>query len=180
MIQANMSFNSRIPFLGCIMLHASEGLPSSWSTLQARCIGIGSCMSNDRLITTGTRVLYFTTSRLQEATQQHTMVHPMVYCQAAAGLHSTKGCSLHSSVSSSQLQADSNHALPRVPPLVTVVGVKASHGSYELACKREVRFLEGSGYSFHLLFRGWRTLLRDRIQRGRLAQSRASCWTERP
>jgi len=115
----------------------------------------GSCMYNDRLlITTGTRVLYFTTSRLQEATQQHTMVHPMVYCQAAAGLHSTKGCSLHSSVSSFQLQANSNHALPRVPPLFTVVGVKASHGSYELACKREVRFLEGSGYSFHLLFRG--------------------------
>jgi len=29
--------------------------------------------------------------------------------------------------------------LPRVPPLFTVVGVKAFHGSHELACKREAR-----------------------------------------
>ena len=111
------------------------------------------------------------------------MVNPMVYCQAAAGLHLLKGA----------------HCTPVLLPLncrpirtMIAEGTSAVysgrgegfHGSYGLACERDVGFLEGRGYSFLLLFRGqdWRRLLvlRDRIQRGRLAQSRASCWTERP
>ena len=104
-----------------------------------------------------------------------------------------QGCPLHSSVLFFSIAADSNHALPRVPPLFTVVsmnreihvGVKATW-FIRIGCKREVRYLGCSGHSFYFYYFGvgvgqdWRTLLRNRIQWGRLAQSRASCWTERP
>jgi len=73
-----------------------------------------------------------------------------------------QGCPLHSSVLFFSIAADSNHALPRVPPLFTVVsmnreihvGVKATWFK-RIGCKREVRYLGCSGYSFLLLFRVW-------------------------
>jgi len=82
----------------------------------------------------------------QDTTHQHTMVHPMVCCQAAAGLHLLKGAHCTPVFSSSQLQADSNHDCRGYLRCLPVVGVKAfHHGSYELACKREVRCLDAVG-----------------------------------
>ena len=119
--------------------------------------------------------LLFTTT-LQEATPQHTFVHSMVCCQAAAGLHSTQGCSLHSSVSSSQLQANSNHALPRVPPLFTSGRGEGFHGSHELACKREVRLLDAVGIpSFYFYIYIFGVRLEDTTSTARQDPPGAAC-----
>jgi len=125
-------------------LHASEGLPSSRSTLQGQARPMCMCMVSWRLhlhlhfhmhcldwqiTTTTVQYRYYFLSlqgcRRQHNDIQHTLVHSMVCCQAAAGLHSTQGCSLHSSVSSSQLQVNSNHDCRGYLRCLPVVGVKA-------------------------------------------------------
>ena len=72
-----------------------------------------------------------------------------------------QGCPLHSSVLFFSIAADSNHALPRVPPLFTVVsmnreihvGVKATW-FIRIGCRRKVRSLDAVGIPLLLLFPG--------------------------
>jgi hypothetical protein len=101
-------------------------------------------------------------SLLQAATHQYTMVNPMVCCQAAAGLHLLKGAHCTPVFSSSQFRpirtmiAEGTSAVTVVSVNREIhVGVKAFHGSYELACKREVRCLDAVGIpSFYFYFFG--------------------------
>jgi len=66
------------------------------------------------------------------------VVRRQLGCTLFKGAHCTP-------VFPSQLQADSNHESRGYLRCFSVVGVKAFHGSYELACKREVRCLDAVG-----------------------------------
>jgi hypothetical protein len=142
-----MRFNKH-SILGSMLCQRELGLPSSWSYSNKHAQGVSLLLNYVSLLHCCRRqhnnVPWFTPRYIVR--RQLGCILPRVPIALQCFFFS--------------IAADSNHALPRVPPLFTVVsvnreihvGVKAPW-FIRIGCKREVRYLDCSGYSLLLLFR---------------------------